>query len=284
MTFRGWIIFASLAVTLSIAALAFLSTHRLQDSHMAPGISEGEVCLCIKPVFGRGYQEKDVIAYRVPLLSDTRKRQRPVRISRIVACPGDTLEIRGKEVLLNDTTLQTGRVLLQYRITPTASSISQTYFESVHASNVKSLAQGKAYEMLLTPEDAARLEKSDSIAAVHLISEQRNKSPLEVFPKGSYMPWNKDYYGPLVIPCPGMEIQLHYKNIALYRRLISVYEANEVLVKNQNIFINGEKTDSYTIKKSYYFVMDDSRDAAFDSRYWGFLPAELISGKLILSF
>lgn len=48
---------------------------------------------------------------------------------------------------------------------------------------------------------------------------------------------------------------------------------------NNQILINGKPANTYTFKQDYYFMMDDNRDMAKDSRYWGFLPESHIIGK-----
>ena len=42
--------------------------------------------------------------------------------------------------------------------------------------------------------------------------------------------------------------------------------------------------DSYKIEQDYYWMMGDNRDDSADSRYWGFVPHELILGEALIVY
>lgn len=104
-----------------------------------------------------------------------------------------------------------------------------------------------------------------------------------IFPKFSN--FNEDNYGPLYVPKKGDTIQLSIDNIEQYRTLINREYGREVVkVVGGQITIDGVPAKTYIIKKNYYFMLGDNRDDSADSRFWGYVPEDLIIGEPLIIY
>jgi signal peptidase I len=103
-----------------------------------------------------------------------------------------------------------------------------------------------------------------------------------IFPKG--MPWNEDNYGPLIVPKKGYTIPLDVNNIDQWETTINrAYGEKVVDVQNGVVTIKGKPVTSYTFAQNYYFMMGDNRDDSLDSRFWGFVPRDLVVGEAFIT-
>ena len=117
--------------------------------------------------------------------------------------------------------------------------------------------------------DNARVDRADVLPGGFKNSE--------IFPSGS--PFNEDNYGPVAVPKIGDTLRLSPNNIRQWMNLI---EREGHIVRYQDggrIHIDGVATETYRVEKNYYFMMGDNRDNSLDSRFWGFVSADLVIGK-----
>jgi len=201
-------------------------------------------------------------------------------VKRCVGIPGDSLEIRDGYIYINGA-----RTVLPNRAKPQFNFWVKSRGSLNELTMLKSYGvreqRGKngTYLYTMTDEEAEKLKTHSKVISVTKHIDPKGQLAPEIFPHVPSLRWNMDNFGPIYIPKKGVTVKLDENSIPFYKRVISEYEGNQLDIIGDNYFINGEKTDSYTFKQDYYWMMGDNRQNSVDARRWGYVPFDHVVGK-----
>lgn len=177
-------------------------------------------------------------------------------VKRIIGLPGDTLQIKNTDVIINGTIL------------PQRDDYCYNYIENHEGSfNTFQNLSNSEYNTLNTEEKSK----------LNIQIEDSTSNKYFIFPFSKQNEWTRDNYGKIVIPKKGQKITISLANYDLYKTIIKNYEQATFQLEK------GEQK-TYTFKNNYFFMLGDNRHNSIDSRSYGFVPENYIQGKMIAKF
>ncbi len=235
-------------------------------------------------------------ANQVKMGSDQLKRQfrnmevihRPVDktdfyIKRCVGLPGSTFELREGRVYIDGQPVDEPEKLQFLYQVESSVQISPTTLDRMDINLMEGDVSRNIY--YLNEQQVEAVRSLDRSIRVERLSPDV-QGPYHLFPHDpeNFPDFTWDNYGPIPIPAAGETVAIDHSNISLYRRIINVYEDNDLEVREHQIFINGEPASEYTFQQNYFWMVGDNRHNSEDSRVWGFVPEDHIVGKPLFIF
>jgi signal peptidase I len=228
--------------------------------------------------FGRERVNLDKRAFGDIIYRPVDKRENYIK--RCVGIAGDSLKIVNGEVYINGKQQkEIPGIQYNYMVTIQGASLNPIAMDKLGITPEDIDVTGSPMIITLTSESVRKMNDMKFITRKERIIQQKEERDPNIFPSDEQYAWNLDNFGPLWIPKKGATIQLTTKNLPLYKRIIDVYEGNDLSVKNGEIYINGAATREYTFKMDYFWMMGDNRYNSADSRLWGFVPEDHVVGK-----
>ncbi|MFO7672681.1 MAG: signal peptidase I [Lutibacter sp.] len=201
-------------------------------------------------------------------------------VKRCVGIPGDSLEIKEGYIYINgEKTVLPDRALTQYmhKVETDGQQLSAAVLKRYNVT--EGGFYGDHYLLNLTDENAGILKSNPLVKRVTKLLSPKGEYEESIFPHNSEYAWSIDNFGPIYIPEAGKTVELNAKSLPFYKRIIEVYENNNLTTSGNEIFINGKLATSYTFKQDYYWMMGDNRHNSEDARSWGYVPFDHVVGK-----
>jgi signal peptidase I len=226
-------------------------------------------------------ERNDVVVFNYPAELEHPSDLRVHYIKRCVGLPGDTISVKNTQVYINGEAAENPQEIQFSYVLQTDEVIKDRIFRKYGIWDYR-MIEGGYYIQGATPQSIAGIKEQPFVKDVQKFVQPENMVNHRIFPDAEVFPWNQDFFGPLPIPAEGQTVEINAKTLTMFGGVIRHYEDNEnVEIKDNKLYIDGNQVNQYTFKQNYYFMMGDNRHNSEDSRFWGYVPEDHIVGKAL---
>lgn len=229
----------------------------------------------------------DILAFNIPVDKMPAPDLKVVYIKRCVGLPGDTIEIKGGLLFVNGAIQTFRQEQMLYKVVSkaplnyynTKDWQLHDYYSQVSTIKTFGNEDTYTYRLVANSESIEQVRKDPNLVDFSWSLDSVIFKDIDIYPHSVLFNWNKDNFGPIIIPGKGIEFDLDTLSSAVYFPVIHSYEnGNYKLVDGKIFDESGSLVKRYHWKKNYYFMLGDNRTQSLDSRNWGFLPEDHIVG------
>lgn len=218
-----------------------------------------------KRIFAKAIDYNDVVLFNNPLESEKPIDKRELLLSRCVALPGDTIEVKNGFFFINGK---------QYEATP--NRIEQYWIRSIDSEELENIADEEGLTILDLKKSAdtllLKLSKYDAyILNENLPDTLQKVTSIETDSAKNYK---------IIIPQEGQRIKLNEESLIVYQQIILQEQCGKRITSSYGtLSINGINQQEYIFEDSYYWFLSDNATNSTDSRSLGFISFKHVIGR-----
>ena len=215
-------------------------------------------------LFTKEIERNDIVIFNHPQEIEKPLDKRSLLLSRCVALPGDTIELRNNIFFINGQ---------KYEISP--NGVQEYWIKNGDRDQIESIANENDIPILDMEKRAdtlfMHLSKYDAYILNESIQDTIQQSHHSADTTRSYK---------IMLPAKGQTVHMNESNTVIYKQIILQEHRNEnVEIKNGKLLINNIQQNIYTFKDSYYWMLSDNKPNSIDSRTIGFIPFSSVIGE-----
>ena len=217
-----WLPHALLAfATFLLIKWLFLDVIKAGANDMADTIEKNDLLIVNKLCFS--YHKNDIVVFEST--DSTYELNNCLMAQRLVAEPGDTIEIRDKQIYINREKQEIPESLkFNYIIDCDSTGLDSLWFRKYGIYEGGKISKKGKYGYSLTFAQANTINADTLIKSAEYRLEEKGMFDERILPYSRKTSWNADQFGPLYIPAKNDTLKLDSLNLLLYASIIQKYE------------------------------------------------------------